>query len=408
MQFPGLFPRHSWLTAMLVACLPLLVALLVGLPSTVTAQTPDHQRQDISGVLGTNAATSDDFGDEHLSKHPTFFVRDPPKEDEFRSPKLDNSKNILHFNFESRDESEAFRLNSGVAGRDQRSASNSGVAGTDQTSASIPKNSSHVTSGVFPCPDDTDIAPCVCTFTNATDLTMDCSAVESIEQLATIFTQNFPVKEFYMFMINNNDKIQLLPDVFNGVSFRYLELYKVPNLAQITNYALADSRDTLENIHIYNSLLTEDTFPFSTLDQYTKLSYLYIYYCNIYFLPAFKSPSLQTLTIVYGHISELPAGKIYGRPFSNLQINDSKYYYSNLIWMLIFTERLTKSVLINAFFNFKIFLICFLKCFQLLIVVDMFNLILYFKCIKVKVICILFIYTICVNSMWPILTDFVS
>ena len=283
---------------MLVACLPLLVALLVGLPSTATAHTPDHQRLDVSG----------DFGDEHLSKHPTLFVQDPPKDDEFRTSKLDNSKNIPHFYFESQDEVEAFHLNSGVTGR-------------DHSSASIPKNSAHVTSGVFPCPDETDIAPCLCIFTNITDLTLNCSAVESDEQLAAIFTQNFPVKEFYMFMINNNDKIQLLPDVFNGVSFRYIRLYNVPNLAQITNYALADSRDTLENIHIYNSILTEDTFPFSTLDQYTKLNHLYIEYCNIYFLPAFNSSSLQTLIIKYGHIDVLPAGKIYGRPFSNLQIN---------------------------------------------------------------------------------------
>ena len=337
---------------MLVACLPLLVALLVGLPSTITAQTLDHHQLHISGALGINQASPGDSGDKHLSKHPTLFVRDPPQDDELRCPKLHNSENIPHFNFESQDEVQAFHLNSGVAGRDQRSANNSGVAGrdqrpannsgvagNDQRSASILKNSTHVTSGVFPCPDETDIAPCLCTFTDASDLTMDCSAVESDVQLAAIFTKKFPVKEFYMFLIYNNDKIQLLPDVFNGVSFRYIRLLSVPNLAQITNYALAHSRDTLEYIRIYNSSLTEDTFPFSLLDQYSKLNSLNFDFCNIYFLPAFNSSSLQTLTIVDCHISELPAGKIYLRPFSNLQINDSKYYqryqrgfmYSNLV-----------------------------------------------------------------------------
>ena len=303
---------------MLVACLPLLVALLVGLPSTVTAQTLDHQRLDISGALGTNPASPGDFGGEDSSKRPASFVRDLPNDHEFRSPKLDHSENIPHFKFGSRDEVKAFHLNLGVAGRDQRLAN-------------IPKNSSNVTSGVLPCPDETDIAPCICTFTDTTDLTMNCSAVESVEQLAAIFLKNFPFKEFYKFLIENNDKIQLLPDVFNGVSFRYIRLYDVPNLAQITTYALADSRDTLERIYIYYSALTEDSFPFSTLDQYPKLNYLYIYRCNIYFLPAFQSPSLQTLTISYGHISVLPASKIYGRPFCNLQMNDSSDYYSNLI-----------------------------------------------------------------------------
>ena len=331
---------------MLVAYLPLLVALLVGLPSTVTAQTPDHQQLDISGALGPNPRSSGDFGDKHLSKHPTLFVQDQPKNDKFRSPKLDNSENIPHFNLEGKDEAEALHLNSEVAGTDQRSASNSGVAGRDQRAANIPKNSANVTSDVkqerdtiklFPCPDETDIAPCVCTF-NDTDLTMDCSAVESDEQLAAVFLKEIPVKEFYKFQIVNNDKIELLPDVFNGVSFRYIELYFVPNLAEITNFALADSRDTLENIYIFYSALTEVSFPYSTLDQYTKLNYFYIYTSNINIIPLFRSSSLQTLSIAGGYISELPAGKIYGRPFSNLQITGSRYYYSNLIWMLIFNE----------------------------------------------------------------------
>ena len=316
---------------MLVACLSLLVALLVGLPSTVTAQTPDHQRLDVSGALGTNPASPGDFGDEHLSKHSTLFVRDPPKDDKFRSSKFHDSENIPHFNFRSKDEVEAFHLNSGVAERDQGSTSNFGEARKDHRSSNIPKHSADVTSGVYPCPDETDIAPCVCTFTDTTDLTMNCSAVESDVQLAKIFTKNFPVKEFYMFLIYNNDKIELLPDVFNRVSFRYIRLDGVPNLFQITNYALADSRYTLENIYIRTSALTENTFPFSTLDQYPKLNFLDIYDCDIYFLPAVNSSSLQTLVIGYGYISVLPAGKIYGRPFSNLQINDSKYYYSNLI-----------------------------------------------------------------------------
>ena len=299
---------------MLVSCLPLLGALLVGLPSTATAHTLDHHRLDISG----------DFGDEHLSKHPTLFVRDPQKDDQFRSPKLDNA----------------------------------------------PKD--------FFCPEEFDVAPCICTFNDLTDITMDCSDVESDVQLAAIFANNFTVKEFYMFEIISNDNIQLLSNVFNGVSFRYFLLDDIPNLARITNDAFVDSRDTLETIDIRFTPLTEDTFPFSTLDQYPKLNYLYIDHSNIYLVPAIQSSSLQTLIIENGLTDVLPAGEIYGRPFSNLQINDSKYYYSNLICMLIFTE-IDKMCVNKCFLNIKIFENLFFKYLQLLIVVDMFNLILHFK-----------------------------
>ena len=51
---------------MLVAFLPLLVALLVGLPSTVTAQTLDRQQLDKSGALGTNLASAGEFSGKHL------------------------------------------------------------------------------------------------------------------------------------------------------------------------------------------------------------------------------------------------------------------------------------------------------------------------------------------------------
>ena len=56
----------------MVAYLPLLVALLVSLPSTVTAQTLDHQQLDTSGALLTNPASPDDIGNKILSKltHP--------------------------------------------------------------------------------------------------------------------------------------------------------------------------------------------------------------------------------------------------------------------------------------------------------------------------------------------------
>ena len=280
---------------MLIAYLTLFVALLVGLPSIVTAQTLDHQQLDSSSALGTNPWSPGDFGDKLLAKHQTHRK----KHYELRRQNHYNVENITkkQHSFLTKAELQSFLLNSGMAGRGPGSPNN-------------PKRFDE-TSGVFPCPDPTDIAPCVCTLTHTNELMMNCSAVESIDQLAAIFTQNFPIKEFKEFRIENNTNIYFLADIFNGVSFRYIHLFKVTNLALITNFAFADSRDFLESIYIDYSALDENNFPFSTMDEYTKLTYLRIGHNNFFHVPVFNSSSLQTFALPYGHIPVLLEGKLY-------------------------------------------------------------------------------------------------
>ena len=276
---------------MLVACLPLLVGLLGGLTSTVIAQTLDHQQLDISG----------NFGDNNLSKRPTLSVEDSSEFDEPRIPFLNNLENVISGNldsFNSNDEFEAVRfVNSAVSDRYLRTSH-------------INKMSAIATAGLFPCPVATDIAPCVCTVTDTNELMMDCSAVESDAQLAAVFSKTFPVKEFLQFQIVSNNNIHFLADIFNGVSFRLIYLSSVPNLAQITSGAFADSKYSLESISILITALTEVTFPFSTLNEYTKLTYLQISASNITFLPAFNSSSLQTLWISSAPIPVLLGSKM--------------------------------------------------------------------------------------------------
>ena len=201
-----------------------------------------------------------------------------------------------HHSLDSKAELELFLLNSGLSGWGPGSPNN--------------PNRFDETSGVFPCPDPTDIAPCVCTLTDTNELMLNCSAVESIDQLAAIFTKNFPIKEFKEFRIENNTNIYFLADIFNGVSFRYIYLYKVTNLSLITNGAFADSRDFLESIYIDYSALDENNFPFSTMDEYTKLTLLSVSQCNFFHLPAFSSSSLEAISFLGGYISVLLEGKL--------------------------------------------------------------------------------------------------
>lgn len=279
MQIPNWFLLHSWLSTMLVACLPLLVTLLVGLLSTATAQTLDHQQESISGVILRNPRNPGDFGGENLSKPRTHSVVDPPMDKKF----------------DSKDELEKLCRNSGMTGFYQRSFH-------------IMKPSVNITFGEFPCPDPTAIAPCICSFTDTSELLMDCSAVESGDQLAAVFKQNFSLKEFKEFKIENNNNIKHLSDIFNGVSFRFFVLSNVPNLVRITNDAFIDSREKLENITILSSALDENTFPFNTLDEYKRLTSLTIYGHNMKFLPAINSSSINYMHLAYGHISALPHG----------------------------------------------------------------------------------------------------
>ena len=285
---------------MLVACVPLLVALLVGLPSTVTAQPLDHQQLDISVVIETNPASPDYFRGKHLSKHPNLSVKVPPMLDEKRSNNFHNPEKVKSHrpdSFFDNYELETRQLYSGMTSRVLR-ASNIGKISVNADNSS------------FPCPASDTITPCTCELTSASqELNLNCSDVESLEQMAEVFMQYFPVKEFYMLQIWNNFNIQYLTDVFNGVSFTYISLFNLPNLAEISNYAFFDSLNSLVTMYIYTSALDENTFPFSTLDQFSRLSYLRIAESNFSYWPVFSSLTLKAADFRVAHISALPSSK---------------------------------------------------------------------------------------------------
>ena len=283
---------------MLVVCLLLFVALLVGLPSNVSAQTLDHQQLDISGALGTNPASPIDFGDKQLSKHPTRCVDDPPEDVELTSLKVSNSETVIIHN-----------LGLSASKYEVKNLHNLGTQNEARLSSNIKKRSENVVNNSYPCPEPADIAPCLCSITGTSDLLLDCSLVESYDQLAEVFRKDFPFKQFYEFRMHDNYNIQYLSDFFNGVSFAYFHMSLIPNLKEISTYAFFDSRNSLENIYIHISALDENTFPFSILKEYPNLTSIFIGESNIEIIPVIESSSIERVAFPLGSVSALPAGE---------------------------------------------------------------------------------------------------
>ncbi|CAL4162530.1 unnamed protein product [Meganyctiphanes norvegica] len=135
------------------------------------------------------------------------------------------------------------------------------------------------------CPDAEDIAPCTCTYnsvSNAIDL--NCSAVESEEQLKQIFKADFPFKNFREFRIEDNNNIKVLEAaVFNGISFEKINI-EHNHLEVIELQALNSCYETATVISLKSNNIT--SFPFDELSQFSKLSYLYIRENSLSMIPA--------------------------------------------------------------------------------------------------------------------------
>ncbi|CAL4094955.1 unnamed protein product [Meganyctiphanes norvegica] len=125
------------------------------------------------------------------------------------------------------------------------------------------------------CPDADDIAPCVSTYDswyNATDL--ECSAVESEEQLKQIFKADFPFKNFHQFNLFSNNNIKVLEaGVFNGISFEIINIYAT-DLEVVELHALDSCYETATEIDLYYNNI--QYFPFDELSLFPKLRNVYI------------------------------------------------------------------------------------------------------------------------------------
>ncbi|CAL4118984.1 unnamed protein product [Meganyctiphanes norvegica] len=141
---------------------------------------------------------------------------------------------------------------------------------------------------VPPCPDSEDNAPCVCTYDiDSEDNTMDldCSAVESQEQVKQILKADFPFKNFGQFDLtyNYNNITVLESGVFNGVSFEIINIYYT-DLEVVELKALNSWYETATKLNLFNNKIT--SFPFDELSQFSKLRYFSISGNSLGMVPA--------------------------------------------------------------------------------------------------------------------------
>ncbi|CAL4068180.1 unnamed protein product [Meganyctiphanes norvegica] len=136
-----------------------------------------------------------------------------------------------------------------------------------------------------PCPDAEDIAPCVCTYDSGVNaMNLNCSAVESQEQLKQIFKADFQIKNFREFRIQENNNIKVLESgVFNGISFEIIYMNN-NNLEVIELQALNSCYETATKIDLYGNKIT--SFPFDEVSLFSKLSYFAMNSNSLSVIPA--------------------------------------------------------------------------------------------------------------------------
>lgn len=148
----------------------------------------------------------------------------------------------------------------------------------------------------YPCPEAADIVPCTCMVDVDRNLNMDCSAITSNEELNAVFLSDIPVPDFHEFKILDNDYFtQLQPNCFANVTFEKINIQHT-NIDFVSPAALSTSASKLWYIDIDNGLLTESTFPFESIHQYTNLEYLYVdHQWDMVTVPALASSTLALL-----------------------------------------------------------------------------------------------------------------
>ncbi|CAL4125422.1 unnamed protein product [Meganyctiphanes norvegica] len=149
-----------------------------------------------------------------------------------------------------------------------------------------------------PCPDAEDIAPCVCTYdSEANAMDLECSAVESEEQLKQIFKADFPFKNFHQFDLHWNNNIKVLEaGVLNGISFEIINIC-FTDLEVVELHALNSCYETATELLLYANKIT--SFPFDELSQFSKLRHFDISDNSLTVIPADAFHGLTALEHIY-------------------------------------------------------------------------------------------------------------
>ncbi|KAK8723114.1 hypothetical protein OTU49_011848 [Cherax quadricarinatus] len=152
----------------------------------------------------------------------------------------------------------------------------------------------------WPCPIETDFYPCVCTNNENYELSIDCSAVETDQDLSDAFYYaEFPFSHFKEFKIEhdpNDPKMTLTtldPYTFRTLTFERITISGT-KIEIIQDEDFSNSHDTLTYLNLASNKITY--FPFDSIQGYTNLQTLSLDDNQIEVWPNFESDSLEYLS----------------------------------------------------------------------------------------------------------------
>lgn len=137
-------------------------------------------------------------------------------------------------------------------------------------------------------------------------MTMDCTYINTNEDLQRIFSIEFPFKKFYKLVIDHdpddqNNRLTNIPaDTFRDLTFQRVVI-RGTQLQRIEENVFHESHSTLNYLDLRNNKLVY--IPFESLHLYERLETLLLDNNNFPRLEKFGSESLRTLSI--GHNSNL-------------------------------------------------------------------------------------------------------
>ncbi|XP_047471334.1 oplophorus-luciferin 2-monooxygenase non-catalytic subunit-like [Penaeus chinensis] len=154
----------------------------------------------------------------------------------------------------------------------------------------------------LPCPNPEDIFPCTCTADESNRMDMDCSHIESEEQLERVFSSTFPFSTFRNLTVVDNVFLKTLKNQSLGIA-SFTGVYIINSvLERVESNALLNSFGTAQVINMQNNLIS--SFPFETLASFTSLLELDVSYNKLPF-PALVSQTLLVLDLSYNQVVDV-------------------------------------------------------------------------------------------------------
>ncbi|KAK7070458.1 hypothetical protein SK128_002722 [Halocaridina rubra] len=174
----------------------------------------------------------------------------------------------------------------------------------------------------FPsCPLYSDIYPCTCYWdTDLNQPDLDCRNIVNLNELIAIFqTAFFPEKRFWRIRLSGAQLGDLPEDLFNDVQFDEVRMNNC-NITSVHPEAFRSSKPNMDTMELYSNLLTDDSFPWSTLGEYLRLWRVHLHHNLFTRFPVLTSLAIEDINLWETPISTFSGVSFEGAP--NLRIID--------------------------------------------------------------------------------------